>query len=476
MFIAFLRRLAGFFFILLSTHALAQQYHFIYLQTDNEQPFYVKLNNKILSSSPAGYLILPKMTDGDYHLTVGFPKNEFPEQNFNIAVDNSDEGYLVKNFGDKGWGLFNLQTFGVTMSANAASTQAGDTATKVYSNDLFSKMLANVVKDSTILEKQESPRMVEVPGVSKTDSSIGNGKVDSMSTLSANNSLNPIKESADTLANVVTHLDSVEAEHLDTLPVAMSNTSINYFVPPYKVFSDKSGDGVTMMYVDTFSNSRDTVLIFIPADTGNISSIAQNKVSDTTNNIAQKNISQPQVDSSRKVPAEKDTVVVEDSTSSTPPLLTIKNYTPPVVDTIKSKQEPQIVSGNDAGNQAQVSVVETGKNNNNKEIPEVITSSTTNSDCKAFADNNDFLKLRKRMASESSDENMIKVAKKYFKSKCFSTEQIKNLSFLFLTNQGKYEFFDAAFAFASDSEKYYTLESQLTDTYYLNRFKAMVQR
>ena len=80
------------------------------------------------------------------------------------------------------------------------------------------------------------------------------------------------------------------------------------------------------------------------------------------------------------------------------------------------------------------------------------------------------------MASENSDDNMIKVAKKAFHLKCFSTEQIKNLSFLFLTNAGKYIFFDTAYPFASDSDQYNTLQSQLTDSYYINRFKAMIHK
>ncbi|MDQ2862940.1 MAG: hypothetical protein M3R50_04675, partial [Bacteroidota bacterium] len=60
--------------------ASAQQDHFIYLQTENTQPFYVKVNNKLISSSAMGYVIIPKLNDGDYTLHIGFPKNEFPEE------------------------------------------------------------------------------------------------------------------------------------------------------------------------------------------------------------------------------------------------------------------------------------------------------------------------------------------------------------------------------------------------------------
>ncbi|MEJ7675936.1 MAG: hypothetical protein WKF59_25370 [Chitinophagaceae bacterium] len=48
------------------------------------------------------------------------------------------------------------------------------------------------------------------------------------------------------------------------------------------------------------------------------------------------------------------------------------------------------------------------------------------------------------MVTEKNDEGMIKVAKKNFKTKCFTTEQIKNLSVLFIKDDGKYMFFDTA--------------------------------
>ena len=78
------------------------------------------------------------------------------------------------------------------------------------------------------------------------------------------------------------------------------------------------------------------------------------------------------------------------------------------------------------------------------------------------------------MAAEKNDEAMVKVAKKVFKSKCFSTDQVKNLSNLFLHDEGRYNFFDTAYPFVSDSAIFSTLENQLTDPYYITRFKAMI--
>jgi hypothetical protein len=69
---------------------------------------------------------------------------------------------------------------------------------------------------------------------------------------------------------------------------------------------------------------------------------------------------------------------------------------------------------------------------------------------------------------------MLDEAKKYFKDKCFTTEQIKNLSSMFLSNAGKYNFFETAHKFISDTEKFPSLQSELKDEYYVNRFKTLV--
>ncbi len=115
----------------------------------------------------------------------------------------------------------------------------------------------------------------------------------------------------------------------------------------------------------------------------------------------------------------------------------------------------------------QLPVLEKPKENTTKPV-------MVNSDCKNLATQNDFLKLRKKMAAEGTDEEMVDIAKKVFRSKCFTTEQVKNLSVLFLKDDGKYKFFDAAYPFVSDSNNFSSLETQLSDTYFISRFKAMV--
>ena len=97
-----------------------------------------------------------------------------------------------------------------------------------------------------------------------------------------------------------------------------------------------------------------------------------------------------------------------------------------------------------------------------------------NSDCKVNAREDDFLKLRKRMAAETTDDRMISVAKKFFAAQCWYTDQIRNLSVLFLSDSGKYVFFEAAYAHIYDTQNFQALQSQLNDEYYVKKFKALL--
>ena len=88
----------------------AQQNRFIYIQAENQKPFYIKLAKKYLSSSSSGYIIIPQLKDSIYDLTIGSPKNDWQEQNVTISLKISNAGFLVKNTGGTNWDMINLQT------------------------------------------------------------------------------------------------------------------------------------------------------------------------------------------------------------------------------------------------------------------------------------------------------------------------------------------------------------------------------
>jgi hypothetical protein len=441
MFDYFLKRtFAVMLFSVFAFLAKAQQIHFVYIQTENAQPFYVKLDQKIISSSLAGYVILSKLTDGEYEFKIGFPKNEFPEEKFKIRMANKNEGFLLKNFSEKGWGLFNIESFEVAMGTGANSP---DTASKTLANDAFSRMLANVVKDSSILQKNVPPKNYQASG--KVDSSVA----------------------------TIRSLEKVAIE------------------PTVRLISEENNNGLKLIYVDKNQNGIDTIQIYIPLEKENALPDSAGK------NIVQRTIS-PQVSK------QDATSRVDVSTKSEDSSTNVTNRQPVFLNQISTiqKEDTEKINKNRIGQKAspdtllntatgpiiQPALIRPDSTAGIKNqpgdtargkiavLPGKNSSSNINSDCRAFANYDDFFKLRKKMATLNSDDEMISTAKKVFKSKCFNTDQVKNLSFLFLTDKGRYMFFDMAYAYTSDTGKYYTLQSQLTDPYYINRFKAMIRR
>ena len=443
----------------------AQQTHFVYLQTENGNPFYVRMNNKVVSSSPAGYVILPNMEDGDYQIVIGFPKNEFPEEAFKISIDKKNEGFLLKNFDEKGMALFNLQSLALLPGTNSTVAVASVpiTAAPVVKkqDDAFSTMLANVVKDSSILQKNEP---VVLPNELVASKELVGTTADS-----------PAEKSIDSMATPVEN--TTIAKVADVVPVVGANAPIS------KILGINGNEGMQMIYVDKSTN--DTVRVFMPAEVVKSKDVAtrQNTIAavEKTDSVAMAAKAVPAVPTdSFKLsttpavpkPADSDMVTIVEDT------LKIYKESPKKDVDASSGKDASVETGNMSTAGSATDPVKNPKQDSNGPtitlLPKVVTSSKVNSDCKAFATTEDFLRSRKKMASESSNDGMVQAAKKVFRTKCFSTEQIRNLSFLFLTDEGKYMFFDAAYAFTSDSDQYQLLQSQLKDDYYIKRFDAMI--
>ena len=114
--------------------------------------------------------------------------------------------------------------------------------------------------------------------------------------------------------------------------------------------------------------------------------------------------------------------------------------------------------------------------NNNKATNEVITTEKPKPvKCNNNATTEDFYKLRLDMAAATTDAAMNDAANKFFSKKCFTTEQIKNLGVLFLTDSGKYNFFEIAKPHVSDAGNFSNLSSQFTSTQFIEKFNLLIK-
>lgn len=472
-------QLFGLFFIFLcvSISVKAQQNHFIYIQTDNKQPFYVRQDKNVYSSTASGYLVLSKLKTGSYDLVFGFPKNEWPEQNIHCSLEDKDLGYLLKNFGERGWGLFNLQSLSVLMANE--NSKKNDVAKEVRT-DAFSNMLSTVVNDPTIKEnepvKQEvkktiiedvkpsvalnsesqkeplkreepknesikatEPQKEQLKKVTKQEPKIESVKITEPDKINIVVNSEYKKEEIKKSLKDEPKIDSVKSSEPVTLK-SNANTKKDYVedkVNITKKLSNKTTEGLEIVYVDMTNGTEDTVRILIPVEKEILENSSEKIV---VNNKPKEGIK-------------------------------VKEANPVIVAKDEKKKERKFLEIELPNPNGRVNEVK-GDSVRHQSIPQ---SQMINSDCKNFATNEDFLKLRKKMAAVENPDDMIVVSKKVLKTKCFTTEQLKNLSVLFLSDAGKYSFFDAAYPFVSDSQNYIQLESQLTETYYINRFKVMVR-
>lgn len=430
--------------LFISTASFSQKVYFVYLQSEPEQPFFVKMNGKIHSSTASGYLILSKLVDSSYSFTVGFPQNKWPDQQFEVAVKAKDHGYLLKNFGEKGWGLFDLQTLSVQMSA--AATPKTSILTEKIEVSPFTEILSKAADDPTLKER---PVLAKVEEKKPEEKAIAKAPEKQPATETVKEQPVVVTEKAPVVVNTtpvntnteVAVTKTTEPEKpVTTEPQATAVTEVKteekYQQSVVKVNSEyASSEGVGIVYIDEHANgSKDTINILIPSPRPAVAQAQPVKEEKKFLDIS----SAPETQQTA-APVTKEEPVVKQEEVKPAPVEIAKTA---VTEAKPAETKPAIVRTNN---------------------------------CKETAGESDFLKLRKKMAAETDDDDMVDQARKYFKTKCFTTAQIKNLGALFLDDLGKYKFFDMAYVFVSDIENFASLQSELKGDYYVNRFKSMLR-
>jgi hypothetical protein len=436
-----------FLFGFLGMNAYSQQQYFVYIQAENNQPFYVRMNEKIHSSSENGYLILSKLTENKYDFFIGFARNAYPEQHFVLTIGNQDRGYRLKQFEDKGWALSDLQNQQVVLNTDAAS---GAPVMGERKTDPFSVMLANVVNDSAILYTQVKPAVPVTTQVKTTEAqekekealvkeeaaTIVRDTVSTQPVIATNpeKKVTPARDSVITAAVEIqkdTVLSSVTTPRTDSSVIA-SQTQQQVPVKekpaiekPFisRIKETKTAESYQAIYLEQYNYHTDTIDIAIAVEPITAVSSSNPKL----NSAAQQPVKAP----AQQVPATR-----KDSNSV---VLQIGSVT----DTFQVKKRTVIM---------------------------------INSDCKNFATENDVDKLRIRILGEKSIDDQLNTARKYYKNKCFTVKQLRALTELFATDENKYRFLDLSYAFASDSGNYYLLEEVMGEDYYKNRFRAMIRK
>ena len=470
--------------------ANAQKVYFVYLQSENQQPFYARMGERVYNSNTSGYLILSKLRDSTYNLNIGFQGSQTADLPFSIAVNKKDQGFLVKNSANSSWELFDLQTMAlIKPGLSPAVNNNNQVKTEKREGNAFTDLLAKAADDSTIKEK---PIIVKAEKKSdepiKTEIKKEENKIPVKDTI--NTKPDDTKENIREKNAVRTEEVKVPIKDTTAIKPSISNETTNEKPAEVKTeeplkkevkkeeIKPSSNDSISMKS-DTIDKNREKEKPLPKTDTIMQQSGIENKSGGKENTEIYKKTTIIRHSESSTTEGFSLTFfdVYPDGKSDTIKILIpaeSKNISAPGIKETE-KKFLEINSIDTTIKQTTIDEKDTGRLRNESEKLQTLNPTVSKKNiCNQLASDDDFFKLRKNMAADNGDDDMIGEAKKIFKVKCFTTQQVKNLSALFLSNEGKYKFFDAAYNYVTDVENYASLQSELTDDYYINRFKAML--
>lgn len=365
-------------FLMLTALCLkSQQTHFIYIQSEDKQPFYIRFKEKIISSSESGYLIAPKLEQGQLNFTLGFPKNAWPSSSYSLEIESKDLGFQLKKVDELTWALYNIQTSDLLspVEVNKVSNQIIETST-----DEFTNILAEVSNTPSVKQKK-----INTENNSSTSANIDSSSIakDNITIDSNVNEIIGVRVPVQTKPVVIKE----KKEKKSKIRLEPSNVKQDFS------FLDSTGRSLT--YTIKEGDTEDHVVVFISYE---------------------KPLVFPKAEPDSIMPVAIEQIITPENTQT--------------------------------------------------QVQQVIR-------CSASAEEKDFIKLRRKMTQEDNEENMIEVAKKAYKDKCYSTDQVRYLAVLFINEDNRLAFIRMSVNYISDLSLFGTLQQLFNTEKNINSFKEI---
>ncbi|GAA0536377.1 DUF4476 domain-containing protein [Chitinophaga japonensis] len=508
--------------------AAQDEQYFVYIQHERSQPFYVKYKGKLLSSSERGYIILSELPAGTLPITIGFPKNESPEQQFRIRLGKHDQGFLLKHMDDKTYALYNLQTFSVTMAGGeggengrlvsldnpgegagetgAATNPAPPVETEALAADNGSAaMMADLRKDldTTFAGKAEvtavqRPATERNPFAAALDKVVSDDRPDDISletpaaaapaattagaTMAVGTEMaapgegrknrrkrnkdkgrdrSPLTEEEQALLQQVlaaerragARADSIAAAQQSAAPEAAPSVEQDQPIAAQSpVVTDASAytEEAPEKKPRKSKRKREAEPAFIEF------------MDDATQQTAK-----VPVTAGADAPAVSAEIPVTDESAVSKPA---KRKKKKLADMIDATEHPNnILTGDSVDYRAPLA--RSSRKERKDDGVKMI-----NSDCDEVMDDDTFRKLLRKVVGAKDDEGMVAAFRRHVRDYCLETGQVRQLALLISADEYRYRLLDLAYPKVYDSDKYASLSSVLSDSYYQGRFKAMLHK
>ncbi len=497
--------------ILMAGRNYAQDY-FVLIEADNGQPFYVRVDSQLYSSSARGHLILSQLRDSSYIITIGFPRQAFPERQFSFSVNQSDHAFPLINEVGKGWWLVEENGRELPM-VNANSGRGSARIPGIKKDDAFSRLMADVVKDTAVMYSTYTEGQANPSHVAATSPSAGSVTQTPANTVPANDSqaltggwpaastvsAGQVAHNSSTMSDIRSARDS---SALNPIKPALAVGSVDSIVPA--AGPRDSSLAVHPNAISPADSGLARASVFLPADS---SAIGRPGITLATDSSDAHTISTPLYRPIRR----KDTATTAAPLASAATPLHKTTSVTMLTEHRSSRSLRQVYADHDSSGKADTVVIiipldtpaqtghlsatilatratrtadsshltapqGRGPNPDTPVLGAPRTAKSTlpfiNSDCHNFATDYDVDKLRVKMLDCGKDDDRILTARKVFKTKCFSTRQIRALSEVCTTDAAKFKFLEAGYPFVSD-DHFAELSSLLSDPVYIGRFRAM---
>jgi hypothetical protein len=477
--------LLSFLIFLIPGTVISQHYHFVYIQGENQQAFYMKKSGELISSSATGFVILPKLQAGTHQFTIGFPKNQWPEYEFQVEIKSSDRGFTLKNFDNKGWGLFDLQTLEVVMGKKIDPPKVQAVPETPKSNDPFAVILASAVGDEGIRETA----LVAM-------------KFDKPAPVAARTSPAPSVTKAETVPDP----PAAKTETISAPPAAKTETTS---APPLVKADDVSKPVQTetakLPTIDQpkiVPKQEEVKLPEKPAE--DTKDTAQHTTPPKPTEADSKPVIAPPVVKTPEPPVTKEEVKAAPALKSEPVMATIppqvktdsvvaaKTATGPTeqknvytlyrqirkISEIRSWKTTELIFIDIVGSVSDTItvIIDDGVAEEPKqEVSTVPVPPPNRQDCKEMATEQDMLSLRKKVLRQKTEEDMLSLTIKDIRSKCYSVDMLQGTSYVFVTDKMRYSLLEQAYPFVYDPANYSKLERLLTTDEYINRFRDLIK-
>lgn len=440
-------------------NASAQERHFLYLQSEHQQAFYIKTGGKVYSSSDAGFVIIPQLTAGNFTFTLGFPKNKWAAQNYQLEIGGRDLGFQLKKIDDSNWALYDLQTKEL-LSALAQPVSNAPYVTLI--NDEFTNVLAEVSNTPSIKEKKWEAN------VTTTSDSVK---------VKLNTSENiPTKANTDIGTNVAAippkipeTADSLVTSAVVATEQQQSNTATALTNEIEKTLDTQSDSGRVLKFIVTAEGRSEEVDVLIPIVPEQPKEKEQSKV-DTVASVQE--VKELIVPESPSTAIQSDTSKTVQQSVVQPVMV---EQVTPTADTVSAKPEVNnVLASQDIVKVDTIKIKQEEPNLSSAVVSEAAAVTGLDVGC-IMAEEKDWMAIRRVMVIEEKEENMLAVAVEKMGDKCYTAEQIGHLAPLFIIEENRFVFIEKSYEKCSDKGNYSKLRQLFTTEEMKDRFNKRFQ-